>query len=184
VNCGTNHTPLKPILNFGIVFYANSDLTFHFDCWSRSGSSPQVKYVGKSEKVWLNLSRQRHSSNSFHSFQYFGQYIEIFWKIEKYRLAVNLAEMHTDPDPDPKGKPGPWWGYVLDKVMSIRSDADPQYCQIRVVHCSYNHDVWAWASSSKFLYDGSRSPGRSLKRSSFSEKKGKLMPYRYRPYCS
>ncbi len=68
--------------------------------------------------------------------------------------------------------------------MSIRSDADPQYCQIRVVHCSYNHDVWAWASSSKFLYDGSRSPGRSLKRSSFSEKKGKLMPYRYRPYCS
>jgi hypothetical protein len=80
----------------------------------KSGQDPDPDLPG-SALVWLRGSgsglgfalRRKDGSEStlkpmrihiaVHNFQYFGQYIEIFWK--NYSLAVLLVELDTDLDP-------------------------------------------------------------------------------------
>jgi hypothetical protein len=48
--------------------------------------------------VYLSHQRQRG-----HHFQYFEQYLEIFWK--QFNLALHLVEMDTYPDPPIRSDP-------------------------------------------------------------------------------
>ncbi len=76
------------------TFNADPDRTFHFHSDPESDPDPTLSFthVGKSGYFLYFYSQQCQST----LFQYFGQYIEIFWK--KYSLALLFAE--RDPDPD------------------------------------------------------------------------------------
>ncbi len=85
---------------------SDPDPTFHFDADPYPDPYPTTKVLHvngnqnyfftfihrASLQFYLSLQRQRG-----HNFQYFGQFIEIFWK--KYYLALHSVEMFTDTDP-------------------------------------------------------------------------------------